>query len=64
MEKRLKEGHYHSYDEILCFVCVKNRVLANPILRFGDFIPLFIYTYEQIRALQTPFITVQTVSGM
>jgi hypothetical protein len=24
-------------------VCVKNRVWANTISRFGDFIPLFIY---------------------
>jgi hypothetical protein len=35
MEKRWKEGH-HLLRTKCCVVCVKNRVGANTISRFGD----------------------------
>jgi hypothetical protein len=42
-------------------LCVKNRVWANTVSRFGDLFPHLSTAYEQIRALQTRVVTEQTV---
>jgi hypothetical protein len=55
------EGRTSSFLGRNIVLCVKNRVSANTISRFGDFIPLFT-AYEQIRALQTRVVTEQTIS--